>query len=44
MIGKQSQLDSDDNESRIKLIANKRKVLEEKSVQVSAVRYKFDIT
>ncbi|EFN73129.1 hypothetical protein EAG_02056 [Camponotus floridanus] len=37
MIGKQSQLDNDeDNQSRIKLITNKRRFLEEKSAQIEA--------
>jgi len=35
MTGKQNQLDdSEDNQSRIKLIADKRRLLDEKSAQV----------
>lgn len=41
MIGKQSQPDiiDEDNQSRIKLIANKRRFLEEKSAQVYNFQY-----
>ena len=43
MIGKQSQPDnSEDNQSRMKLITNKRKFLEEKSAQVNLFVMSFD--